>query len=316
MAGALTGRWDRLPRIAPRTRFVVYLSGSILVSSLVFYSVGGQADQNRAIANALVYGSIFMVALIFHIRSQRRSGPRKNASYRLISEQDPAEDRPLHRVRSSIELWRDFPSLLIARALLTISTGYGVLNILIFAFAHSAHAGRNAIVCGSAAVFFLLMFAAARHRYLRLRDVDFATEPPAVIHVVAALLVDPDGRALMVRKRGTDRFMQPGGKPEDGETGAEALSRELEEELGLLIPPSELSFVGQFVTAAANEEDTLLYADVFDAPIVTSTVAVRAEIEELLWVDPANPGYIELAPLSSDELLPLLAARRSGQSSA
>ena len=315
MAGALTGRWDRLPRIAPRTRFVFFLSGSILVSFASFFIVGGPADQDRAIAGAVVFGPIFVVVLIVYIRVLRHSGPRDNASYRLISEQDPAEDLPLHRVRSTNELWRDFPSLLISRALLAISTGYCGLNILIYAFAHSVHAGRNSIVYGSAAVVFLLLFTAARHRYLRLRDVDFATAPPSVIHVVAALLVDSDGRALMVRKRGTDRFMQPGGKPEAGETDAEALSRELKEELGLVIPPSELTFVGQFVTAAANEEDTVLYADVFDAPVVTSAVAVRAEIEELLWVDPANPGHIELAPLSSDELLPLLAARRTGPSS-
>lgn len=130
-----------------------------------------------------------------------------------------------------------------------------------------------------------------------------------VIHVVAALLVDEDGRALMVRKRATTRFMQPGGKPETGETGAQALARELAEELGLVIPPSEFTFISQFVTAAANEEDTVLYADVFDAPVVTARVEARAEIEELLWVDPANPGSIALAPLSSEELLPMLAAR-------
>ncbi|MHB9005113.1 MAG: NUDIX hydrolase, partial [Coriobacteriia bacterium] len=58
-----------------------------------------------------------------------------------------------------------------------------------------------------------------------------------VIRVAAALIVDEGGRILLVRKRGTTVFMQPGGKYEPGETAAETLSRELHEELGLRIAP-------------------------------------------------------------------------------
>ena len=133
----------------------------------------------------------------------------------------------------------------------------------------------------------------------------------SVLRIVAALLVDPAGRALLVRKRGTERFMQPGGKPEPGETGAEALARDLEEELGLVVSPGELRSFGRFSATAANEPDTVLDAEVFDAPVVTGRVAVASEIEELIWLDPAEPGGVPLAPLSSELLLPLLAARRT-----
>jgi 8-oxo-dGTP diphosphatase len=129
------------------------------------------------------------------------------------------------------------------------------------------------------------------------------------LRIVAALLVDSEGRALLVRKRGTSRFMQPGGKPEAGETGAEALSRELQEELGLDIPAGELVSIGRFTALAANEPDTVLDAEVFDTPTIGTDVAVFAEIEELIWLDPAAPGRVELAPLSSEILLPLLADR-------
>jgi len=142
-----------------------------------------------------------------------------------------------------------------------------------------------------------------------------STGSPAILRIVAALIVDERGRALMVRKRGTTRFMQPGGKPESGETDAAALARELHEELGLLIAPEELIPVGQFRADAANEAHTVLDARVFDAPVILNALAgsieVAQEIEEALWVDPADPGDVELAPLSSDILLPLLAARRS-----
>ena len=39
-----------------------------------------------------------------------------------------------------------------------------------------------------------------------------------VISVVAALIRDEDGRVLLVRKRGTAAFMQPGGKRDPGES--------------------------------------------------------------------------------------------------
>ncbi len=136
------------------------------------------------------------------------------------------------------------------------------------------------------------------------------TDSPVRLRIVAALLVDVDGRALLVRKRGTRRFMQPGGKPEAGESAEDALVRELKEELGLQVAPGYLRRVGRFSALAANEADTVVDAEIFDAPVVTTAVAVAAEIEELLWIDPADPGGIDLAPLSRDILLPLLAARR------
>jgi 8-oxo-dGTP diphosphatase len=131
----------------------------------------------------------------------------------------------------------------------------------------------------------------------------------STLHIVAALLLDADGRALLVRKRGTTRFMQPGGKPEAGESGAEALSRELQEELGLDIPAARLTSLGRFTALAANEADTVVDCEVFDAPAIDRDVHVFAEIEESIWLDPADPGDVELAPLSSDILLPLLADR-------
>ena len=41
------------------------------------------------------------------------------------------------------------------------------------------------------------------------------------IFVSAAVITDAAGRVLVVRKHGTTVFMQPGGKPEAGESGAD-----------------------------------------------------------------------------------------------
>ncbi|MEV7396455.1 NUDIX domain-containing protein [Aeromicrobium sp. NPDC092404] len=129
-----------------------------------------------------------------------------------------------------------------------------------------------------------------------------------VIHVAAALTVDADGRALMVRKHDTTVFMQPGGKIEPDESPLACLRRELVEELGLDLPAEAFTWVGTFEEDAANEPGHRVLAEVFSLTIDAAAPVVAAEIAECIWVDPAAPGSIDLAPLSSRALLPLLLA--------
>ena len=124
-----------------------------------------------------------------------------------------------------------------------------------------------------------------------------------LIHIAAALLIGPDGRTLLVRKRGTTAFMQPGGKIEAHELPVHALARELEEELGLQIDPAQASFVGQFSAPAANEPGFVVQAEIFQLTIDTD-VTPAAEIEEVLWIDPATDADLVLAPLTRDLILP------------
>ena len=65
--------------------------------------------------------------------------------------------------------------------------------------------------------------------------------PP--IRIAASLIVNSAGRVLLVRKRGTTAFMQAGGKIEPHESAAQALTRELEEELGIRIAPGAPEYV-------------------------------------------------------------------------
>jgi 8-oxo-dGTP pyrophosphatase MutT (NUDIX family) len=117
-----------------------------------------------------------------------------------------------------------------------------------------------------------------------------------IIRVVAAYITNPAGELLLVRKRGTDAFMNPGGKYEPGETAPQTLVRELGEELGLVITEAELDYVGFFETSAANEPGHLLEAEVYRFELGAS-VAPLAEIEEVRWVDPRDLVGVLVAPL-------------------
>lgn len=127
------------------------------------------------------------------------------------------------------------------------------------------------------------------------------------IRIAAALLLNPDGQTLLVRKRDTTAFMQPGGKIEAHELPVHALARELEEELGLLIDPAQASFLGQFSAPAANEPGFVVQAEIFQLTI-DARVSPAAEIEEVIWIDPATDGNVVLAPLTRDLILPFYRA--------
>lgn len=124
------------------------------------------------------------------------------------------------------------------------------------------------------------------------------------IRVSAAVIVNDRDELLLVRKAGTTAFMQPGGKPEPGETPAETLSRELYEELGLSVDAADLRPLGLFTAAAANEPGFLVVADVFEAEIGDQVPVIAAEIEELRWVARAAAEELEVAPLARENFLP------------
>jgi 8-oxo-dGTP diphosphatase len=122
------------------------------------------------------------------------------------------------------------------------------------------------------------------------------------LHIVAAVIVR-EGRFLLVRKRGTAAFMQVGGKIEPGEDPRAALVRECAEEIGLDVEPGALVSLSRRTAVAANEADTVIDAHVFGIELPTGfEPEPRAELAEVVWVDPADPQVGPIAPMSVDLL--------------
>ncbi len=116
------------------------------------------------------------------------------------------------------------------------------------------------------------------------------------IKIAAAIILNPCGEMLLVRKVGTTHFMLPGGKMDAGEAPRAALLRELQEELSLTLTAACFSYQGCFSADAANEPDHRVAADVFSC-YVDISLQPCAEIEELCWVQPDQPGGLAFAPL-------------------
>src|ERR1700744_4999550 len=124
------------------------------------------------------------------------------------------------------------------------------------------------------------------------------------IRIVAALIRDSAGRVLLVRKRGTAVFMQPGGKRDPSEDDMAALAREIAEELGCFMFRNSIKPLEEFDAVAANEPGWRLHACLYGID-VTGDIVPNREIDDMIWIDPAAPPDIPLAPLTRDHVLPL-----------
>lgn len=131
-----------------------------------------------------------------------------------------------------------------------------------------------------------------------------------VIRIAAAVVVDGEGRTLLVRKRGTSAFMLPGGKLGEGECAFDALARELKEELGCAVGAGHRS-LGRFSAAAANEPGATVEAELFAVDLLGDP-APGAEIAEARWHHPDETASFPLAPLAREHVLPLVRSWSEG----
>ena len=132
-----------------------------------------------------------------------------------------------------------------------------------------------------------------------------------IISVVAVLVQDSNDRILLVRKKNTEIFIQPGGKPEPGEETLTTAAREVVEETGLVIAQDRFEVIGEYSAPAANEPGFSIIAQcvrVRLAPGEECHAKAAAEIAEATWFTPTAAAAIKAAPLFQDIILPLAVA--------
>jgi 8-oxo-dGTP diphosphatase len=123
------------------------------------------------------------------------------------------------------------------------------------------------------------------------------------ILIAVAVILNSRNEMLVVRKRGTQHFMQPGGKIDAGETPLDALQRELREEINLDVAALDAEFLGIFHEEAAHEPDTTVKAHAF-AVKASTDIRAAAEIEEIHWLPLADISVLPLARLTEFEIVP------------
>lgn len=132
------------------------------------------------------------------------------------------------------------------------------------------------------------------------------TVDPADFVVSAVVIRDSSGRVLVVRKRGTSKYMLPGGKIETGESPAQAAIRELHEEVGARLDAGLLVSLGDWMAPAANEPDHIVHGFIFEHPFIPD-LTPRAEIDDACWLHPDDMrSRTDLAPLLVTRVLPAI----------
>ncbi len=132
-----------------------------------------------------------------------------------------------------------------------------------------------------------------------------AAQKSATLLVVAAALIDPQGRVLLARrpegKKMAGLWEFPGGKLEPGETPEAALARELREELGLETDPKDFA---PFVFASHAYDSFHLLMPVFLCRRWKGEPHGR-EGQKLAWVAPQDLAEYPM-PAADRPLIPML----------
>jgi 8-oxo-dGTP diphosphatase len=126
--------------------------------------------------------------------------------------------------------------------------------------------------------------------------------------VVAALITRETKLLICQRKRGDSfalRWEFPGGKVESGESLAEALARELREELGVAATIGEEVYRTRHRYSELRDEFLLIF---FRASLASGASPVNLAFERFEWTDPPSLPQYDFLP-ADKELIRLLSSR-------
>lgn len=129
-----------------------------------------------------------------------------------------------------------------------------------------------------------------------VRRIDFFDDPSApqassLVPSVNAVVVDDDGRILLIRRTDNDNWALPGGAMDLGESLPQAAVRETAEETGVRVEVTGI--VGIYtdprhvILYTSDGEVRQEFAVVFTARPIGGTPTPSSESREVRWLDPA-----------------------------
>ncbi|HZG86859.1 NUDIX domain-containing protein [Paenibacillus sp.] len=112
-----------------------------------------------------------------------------------------------------------------------------------------------------------------------------------------------DGRVLCARSKGKPAFYLPGGKREPGETDADTLVREIEEELTARIRRESVEYAGMYEAQADGKPDGVIVRMTCYFAEHDGDIRPASEIDEIAWLAYEDrPQLSEAGRLVFDEL--------------
>ena len=126
-----------------------------------------------------------------------------------------------------------------------------------------------------------------------------APKPNSLRVAVSAFVLDDAGRLLMIRRTDNDRYAIPGGGQEFGESVAQAVVREVEEETGLTVEVTGLigifsdpDYVIEYDDGEVRQEFSLC----FRARAVSGELRTSDESKEVLWAESGELDNLNIHP--------------------
>lgn len=124
----------------------------------------------------------------------------------------------------------------------------------------------------------------------------------------AAGILIKDRRLLVERSEGKEFFISPGGSIEPGESGPQALRRELKEEFDIETNQEDFEEFGEFTAPAAGQEHRIVHMRTW---IVTKWIGEptpSSEVRDLAWITSANPEGLPIGSIFLHDVIPRLVA--------
>lgn len=121
-----------------------------------------------------------------------------------------------------------------------------------------------------------------------------------MIRVAAALIFDSQGNFLIAERahgKLAGKWEFPGGKIENGETEEEAVVREIQEELGILIVPEKVAGIFSHTYAEQEIELALIRCSPFDG---SQKIVSDGSHAAHAWVQFSDCENYDLAPLDRE----------------